>query len=159
MECLIISDGEIKNYEQRNQLVSFPEDEAFVIDMDAITKYKFNYNLYADISKYIEFTLMAYPYKESDLIDILVNGASRVVVNNTIPDDTLQKFLTLTDEIVMNCQSYTDVLRFRGMSGNMFLSCRLFDTNGLYFYYGPFQEESEHVIWIPTFPESLRNGC
>lgn len=49
MECLIISDGEIKNYEQRNQLVSFPEDEAFVIDMDAITKYKFNYNLYADI--------------------------------------------------------------------------------------------------------------
>ncbi len=159
MECLIINDGIIQGYERKSQLVRFPEDEAFVIDMDAITKYKFNYNVYGELSKYIEFTLMALPYTESDFIDILMAGATRVVVNNTIPDKTLEKFMDLSEEIVMNCQSYTDVARFRRMSGNMFLSCRLFDRNGLYFYYGPFEKEDEHVIWLPAFPENLKNSC
>ena len=159
MECLIINDGIIQGYERKNQLVRFPEDEAFVIDMDAITKYKFNYNVYGELSKYIEFTLMAFPYREADFIDILMSGASRVVVNNTIPDNTLKKFMDLSEEIVMNCQSYTDVARFRSFSGNMFLSCRMFDNNGLYFYYGAFEKESEHAIWLPSFPQDLKNGC
>ncbi|EQD41789.1 hypothetical protein B1B_14376, partial [mine drainage metagenome] len=89
MQCLIINRGRILGFEDFDELAKVPYDEAFVVDMDAIVHYHFNFKLYNELSKYIEFTLMAYPYKENDLMDIIISGASRVVINETLDEKTI----------------------------------------------------------------------
>ncbi|MGP6239570.1 hypothetical protein ACNF40_04020 [Cuniculiplasma sp. SKW4] len=159
MQCLIINGGSIFGYKNMTQIARFPEDEAFVIDMDALNRYQFNFKLYSEISKYIEFTLMAYPYKENDLIDLMISGASRVVINNTLDDEKLRNFFDITDELVMRCSTPMDIRRFNEFGGNMYLTCRIYDRPGLYFYYGPFHEINEKIIWLSDYPDSLKYDC
>ena len=65
---------------------------------------------------------MAYPYKESDLIDLMISGASRVVINNTLDDEKLRNFFDITDELVMRCSNPMDIRRFNEFGGNMYLA-------------------------------------
>jgi hypothetical protein len=159
MQCLTIHNGYIENYKNLDDLAKVPYDEAFVVDLDAITHYHFNFNLYNELSKYIEFTLMAYPYKENDLMDIIISGASRVVINETLDEATVSKFIAVTDELVMHCSTQTKANIFHSLSGNMYLSCKVFDIPGVFFYYGPFFSQGPNVIPLENFPDNLKGDC
>ncbi len=159
MHCLIINRGKIEGMEDMEELAKVPYDEAFVVDLDAITHYRFNFKMYNELSKYIEFTLMAYPYKENDLMDIIVSGASRVVINDTLEIDTIKKFLDVTDELVMRCSDSEKAHMFHSLTGNMYLSCKIFNVPGVFFYYGPFLNRGPNIIPLENFPEELRIDC
>ncbi|MHB1440329.1 MAG: hypothetical protein ACYCSO_06145 [Cuniculiplasma sp.] len=159
MQCLIINRGKILGFEDFDELAKVPYDEAFVVDMDAIVHYHFNFKLYNELSKYIEFTLMAYPYKENDLMDIIISGASRVVINETLDEKTIKKFIESTDELVMRCSNKETAQMFHQLTGNMYLSCKIYDIPGVFFYYGPFMSRGPNVIPLENFPQELRMDC
>ncbi|MGP6219795.1 hypothetical protein [Caldiplasma sukawensis] len=159
MNCLLIKDDHVFGVKGGTALASYPDDEAFVIDYDAITRGKFNFKIYGKIAKFIEMTLLAFPYTERDLVDIFVSGASRVVINHTLDEGTVRRFLDSSDEIVMNCNSRFIASQFRNLGGEMYLSCRVYDVPGIYFYYGTQPEKFSNVIPLENFPEDLKDLC
>ncbi|MCL4323088.1 MAG: hypothetical protein M1498_01365 [Candidatus Thermoplasmatota archaeon] len=159
MHCLILNKGRIEGLEDMDDLAKVPYDEAFVVDIDAITHYHFNFKLYNELSKYIEFTLMAYPYKENDLMDIIISGASRVVINDTLDVGTISKFLDVTDELVLHCSDGDKAHMFHNLTGNMYLSCRIFQVPGVFFYYGSSINSGPNIIPLENFPEELKVDC
>ncbi len=159
MKCLIVNHGKIGGLKKADDLARVPYDEAFVIDLDAMFKHHYNFKLYNELSKYIEFTLMALPFTENDLMDIIVSGASRVVIGDDLNVSMIQKFLDMTEELVMNCSTEQKVIMFHALTGNMYLSCKIYDIPGVFFYYGPFSQQSSNVIPLEDFPAELKNNC
>ncbi len=159
MKCLLISHGKLVDFKSMDELASVPFDEAFVIDVDAILNGHFNFKLYNELSKYIEFTLMAYPNSENDLVDIIISGASRVVINDKLEVKTIQRFLDITEEIIMKCKSEQNAILFHSLTGNMYLSCKTYDIPGVFFYYGPFMEQGPNIISLEGFPSELKEDC
>lgn len=159
MKCLLVNKGRISGIKNTDDLAHVPYDEAFVIDLDAIFKHHFNFKLYNELSKYVEFTLMALPETENDLMDIIVSGASRVVIGDDLNVSTIQKFLDMTEEIVMRCGTEQKAIMFHAIKGNMYLSCRTYDIPGVFFYYGPFSKQDSNIIPLEGFPEELKTDC
>jgi hypothetical protein len=159
MKCLLVNHGRIGGMKDIDDLARVPYDEAFVIDFDAIFRHHFNFKLYNELSKYVEFTLMALPDTENDLMDIIISGASRVVIGDDLNVRTIQKFLDMTEEIVMKCSTEQKVIMFHSLTGNMYMSCRTYDVPGVFFYYGPFSQQSPNVIPLEGFPDELKNDC
>jgi hypothetical protein len=53
-------------------------------------------------------------------MDIIVSGASRVVIGDDLNVSTIQKFLDMTEEIVMRCGTEQKAIMFHAIKGNMY---------------------------------------
>ena len=161
MKCLTISNSRILgNIEGIDDLSRLPDEEFFVVDMDALLRSKFNFNLYSTISKYVEFNLMAYPFRESDLVDMIISGASRVVVNHTISKEKLKEFMEVSDQLIMHYASQFEARDFMNKGGKYLLGCSQVNLpkQVTVFYYG-LTEQGEQYIQLEDFPEELRYDC
>ncbi|MHB8361913.1 MAG: hypothetical protein ACYDAO_09700 [Thermoplasmataceae archaeon] len=161
MKCLVISHskilGDIYGVDDLSRL---PDEEFFVIDMDSLLRGKPNFQIYSIISRYVEFNLMSYPFKETDLVDMIISGASRVVVNHTISDEKLKTFMDISDQIIMHYNSSFEALAFMKKGGNFLLGCTPLSegTQNKIFYYGMSLPGSNYIP-LEGFPEELRYDC
>ncbi len=161
MKCLTISHSRILgNIDGIDDLSRLPDEEFFVIDMDALLRSKYNFNLYSTISKYVEFDLMAYPFRENDLVDMIISGASRVVVNHTISEEKLKEFMEVSDQLIMHYASQFEARSFMKNGGKYLLGCSQVDIpKGVTIFYYGLSGQGEQYIQLEDFPEELKYDC
>lgn len=161
MKCLTISHSKILgNLDGVDDLSRLPDEEFFVIDMDALLRSKYNFNIYSTISKYVEFDLMAYPFRENDLVDMIISGASRVVINHTISEEKLKDFMEVSDQLIMHYASQFEARAFMKKGGKYLMGCSQVEVpKGITVFYYGMPGQGEQYIQLEDFPEELRYDC
>jgi len=91
-----------------------------VVDRDAIYNDRLNFRLYSEISKFFDTVLMNFPRNISDLIDSLVAGGFRIVISPRTGELEMQKYMEITDQIVVPASG--NVESFRRLGGRYAIS-------------------------------------
>lgn len=161
MKCLIIAHSRIiGNFDGIDDLSKLPDEEFFVADMDALLRGKFNFKIYSLISRYVEFNLMAYPSMETDFVDMIIAGASRVVVNHTLSSEKIRDFMEVSDQLIMHYRSQLEARDFIKNGGKYLLGCSPVDVaKGIQIFYYGMSIPGENYVPLTDFPEELRYDC
>lgn len=130
-------------------------DQIFLCDYDGILHGNYNFKTYTRVAKFFETVVFNMVQKEYDLVDSLVSGASRVVVDPNMQDRVLQKVLDISPETVFPYSNLERVERFRAYGGTAFLSAGQINGPFSICYNAGVAISSDKYVDIENFPESL----
>ncbi|MEM0158117.1 MAG: hypothetical protein QW812_01220 [Thermoplasmataceae archaeon] len=120
INCVVIEGKRISGYANPKDLLTIGGDQILVVDKDAIYHNRLNFKLYGEVSKFFEVVVMNFSRNLNDLIDSLVSGCQRVVISPHSGTSDLQRFLEITDQIIMPASG--DLEAFRGLGGKYGIS-------------------------------------
>ncbi len=137
------------------QLETMEGDQIFLCDYDGILHGNYNFKIYTRVAKFFDTVVFNLVQKEYDLVDSLVSGAARVVVDPDMKDSVLQRVLDISPDTVFPYRSEEKAERFRAYGGTSFLSTR--EINGPFSicYNAGVAISSEKYVDIDNFPEDL----
>jgi hypothetical protein len=154
--CVTIKDKKVANYENVYQILQLKVDSIFVIDYDALTHRYLNLNIYDELAKFFEITVMNYPETENDLMDTIINGASTVVINNNLTYKLISRYLDFTQNIAMKYRYIDTCIYFSEKGGNMYLADKeIMLPYVLAYNYNDFPIKNS--IQLQNFPLNLKN--
>lgn len=154
IRCLLIEDGELKGLPPDTPLETLPGEEIMACDYDAIRRGRFNFKLYGQISKFFELIVVSFPARVEDLMDSLIAGAFRVVVDPQADPNVIARMLEVSDGVVMPASSLNrDFFMERG--GHYLISDReVFIGFDLCYNVGH-ELSSKKYVNVAGFPEDL----
>ncbi|WP_162509732.1 hypothetical protein [Thermogymnomonas acidicola] len=153
VKCVTVSRNRLMGIGKPEDLLYMDIDEVFLVDMDALTRYKLSFHFYREISRFCEVTVLNMPARVQDLIDTLVSGASRVVVGRDVDSRLLSGFMQVSDSVVLSLVSRNLVDEFIRLGGGDFFSLGQTDIAFRTLYNAGPPVIREGVKNIEDFPE------
>ena len=122
MNCLEIKHHQIYGIPPNETLATIPWEDAMLIDYDAIISGKPDFKLYDSISKFLEIVVFNLSYRVDDVIDSMISGASKVVIDSQSSEDTIDKLLNISGDIVLPASRIDVAYSFTRNGGKYFIS-------------------------------------
>ncbi|MGC8505892.1 MAG: hypothetical protein ACP5NK_04195 [Thermoplasmata archaeon] len=150
---VLISDGDVRNYNSVQELLLSGAEEIMAVDLDAFTKNRLNLKVYEHLAKYFDVIVLNFPTRISDMIDTIISGASAVVIPDYLPLKRLPEFMEYSSDLIMNYKMSETVIQFSKLGGTRYLSRREvpFAVTAVY-YIGAFPPSGPYIK-LKDFPE------
>ena len=155
IRCISVRNHVLEGIPSGQQLETLEGDQIFLCDYDGILHGNYNFKTYTRVAKFFDTVVFNMVQKEYDLVDSLVSGAARVVVDPSMKDSVLQKVLDISPETVFPYGSQERVEQFRAYGGTAFLSTRQINGPFSICYNAGVAISSEKYVDIENFPEDL----
>jgi len=151
--CILISDGEVRNYSSIQELLISGTEEILAVDLDAFTKNRLNLKVYEHLAKYFDVVVLNFPTRISDMIDTIISGASAVVIPDYLPIKKLPEFMEYSSDLIMNYKMSETVIQFSKLGGTRYLSKKEvpLPVSAVY-YIGTFAPAGPYIK-LKDFPE------
>jgi len=155
VNCLKIRGHEIYGIPPDETLATIPWEEAMLIDYDAIINGKPDLKLYNEISKFLEIVVFNLSYRVDDVIDSMISGASRVVIDPQTTDETIEKLLNISTDIVLPASRRDIAYSFSREGGRFYISNGLIPYEFELCYNVGTALSSEKYVDVKDFPQDL----
>ncbi|MEM0156947.1 MAG: hypothetical protein QXN26_02640 [Thermoplasmataceae archaeon] len=155
IRCISVRNHVLEGIPQGQQLETLEGDQIFLCDYDGILHGNYNFKIYTRVAKFFDTVVFNMVQREYDLVDSLVSGAARVVVDPDMKDSVLQKVLDISPDTVFPYSNQEKVERFRAYGGTAFLATG--EINGPFSicYNAGIAMSSEKYVDLDNFPEDL----
>lgn len=150
---VLISDGDVRNYNSVQELLLSGAEEIMAVDLDAFTKNRLNLKVYENLAKYFDVIVLNFPTRISDMIDTIISGASAVVIPDYLPLKKLPEFMEYSSDLIMNYKMSETVIQFSKLGGTRYLSKREVPFTVTAVYYIGAVPPSGPYIKLKDFPE------
>ncbi len=155
MNCLKIRGHEIYGIPSQDSLATIPWDDAMLIDYDAIINGKPDLKLYNEIAKFIEIVVFNLSYRVDDVIDSMISGASKVVIDPQTSGETMEKLLNISTDIVLPASMRDVAYTFAREGGRFFISNEIIPYEFELCYNVGTALSSDKYVDVKDFPQDL----
>lgn len=154
IQCVYIQNSQIFGLPDDTPIEKLGGDEIMVCDLDAIYHGKFNFKMYGHIGKFLEPVVVNFARRVEDLMDSLISGASRVVLDSRENTVSLEKMLQLSDDIVLPARNPNSSLFIERGGKYLISDHEVFSRFEKCYNVGP-PITYDNYINISNFPENL----
>ena len=128
MNCIkihTVKDSRLDGFELDTFLDNFEGNTLYIIDIDSYNRREMNLKIYDELSGLFELWIDAAPRRHYDVMDILVIGGNKAIIDsNFMRDKEIKKTLELTDNVILKSYDRERIENFIMLRGEEIITSK-----------------------------------